>query len=108
MSADLDTPVTARGNSSSGSSSARGASAGVAHQRLSAVLVVGEIALAVLLPITAGLLVRSFSRLRDLAPGFPTTQLAAARLSPPPASYRGRERVEALYGEALDRMRAIQ
>jgi putative ABC transport system permease protein len=99
--------ATAPGHSSSGLASARGASAGAAPQRLSALLVVGEISLAVMVAITAGLLVRSFARLRDLTPGFQTTQLAAGRLSPPPASYSDRERVEVLYAGVLDRLRAL-
>lgn len=99
--------ATASVSASSGFSSARGATVGIPHQRLSTTLVVGEIALAVMLAITAGLLVRSFSRLRELTPGFPIENLATARLSPPPAAYTDRGRVDALYDGVLDRARAV-
>jgi len=80
---------------------------GVAHHRLSAALVVGEVALAVLLVITAGLLVRSFAALENLTPGFRTTHIVTARVSPPPATYADRARADALIGGILSRMAAL-
>jgi predicted permease len=86
---------------------ARGGGRGVAHHRLAAALVVGEVALAVLLAITAALLVRSFRELRDVTPGFRTSRLVAARVSPPAASYTEKARTTALYDGVLARAAAL-
>src|SRR5262249_25520468 len=61
------------------------ARSGVSHHRLASSLVIGEIALAVLLSITAGLLTRSFQRLTELTPGFSSERVVTALVSPPPA-----------------------
>lgn len=74
------------------------------HHRLASGLVAGEMALAVLLAITAGLLTRSFARLRDLAPGFRTERVISALVSPPPSSYRDAARTTAFYVQVLERM----
>jgi predicted permease len=86
---------------------ARGGGRGVAHHRLAAALVVGEVALAVLLAITATLLVRSFRELRDVTPGFRTSRLVAARISPPAASYADKARATALFDAVLARAGAL-
>jgi len=60
---------------------------GSAKQRLRRVLVVGEIALAVVLVIGAGLMLRSFSSLRAVDPGFDPEGLLTFRLFLPAADY---------------------
>jgi putative ABC transport system permease protein len=80
---------------------------GVSHHRLSGLLVAGEMALAVLLVIGATLLVRSFSALRRVEPGFQTTHVIAARVSPPGASYQDLARVSSLYATVLERVTAL-
>jgi len=80
--------------------------AGLSHHRVSGFLVAGEMALAVLLVIGATLLVRSFSALRQVEPGFQTTHVIAARVSPPGGSYEDRARVHSLYTAILDRLSA--
>ncbi len=79
---------------------------GVAHHRLASGLVAGEVALAVLLAITAGLLTRSFQHLTDLSPGFRAARVMTARVSPPAASYTDRARASALYSTLLERISA--
>jgi predicted permease len=86
---------------------ARGGGRGVAHHRLAAALVVGEVALAVLLAITAALLVRSFRELRNVTPGFRTSHLVAARISPPPARYTDKTRTTAFFNEVVARAAAL-
>jgi putative ABC transport system permease protein len=84
---------------------------GASHQRVSAFLVAGEVALAVLVVIGAELLVRSFRELRRLDPGFQTTHIVAVRLTPPHASYADATRMDAFYTSVLSRaagLRGIQ
>ncbi len=59
---------------------ARGSSGGVRHQRLRSVLVVAEVALAVMLLVGAALMVQSFLRLQGQDPGFRTDQLLTFRV----------------------------
>jgi putative ABC transport system permease protein len=56
----------------------RGSTSGPGHHRLRGVLVASEMALAVLLLVGSGLLLRSFSRLQDVPPGFQSDHLLVA------------------------------
>lgn len=85
----------------------RRVTAGAQHHRVSGFLVAAEMALAVLLVIGAALLARSFSALRNVAPGFQTTQVIAARITPPGGRYQDVTRVSQLYATILERMAAI-
>jgi len=58
------------------------------RRRLQGGLVVGEVALALVLLVGAGLLVRSFIRLIEVNPGFDTADVLAARIRLTPARYR--------------------
>jgi putative ABC transport system permease protein len=80
---------------------------GVGHQRVSAMLVVAEVALAVLVVIGAELLTRSFWELRDVDPGFRTSHIVAARMTPPSASYAEPSRTNELYASVLSRAAAL-
>jgi putative ABC transport system permease protein len=66
---------------------ARGAGAGVRHRRMRQLFVVAEIALAVVLLVGAGLLLRSFAALRGVNPGFDATNVLTARITVPIAKY---------------------
>jgi putative ABC transport system permease protein len=57
------------------------------RRRLQGGLVVGEVALALVLLVGAGLLVRSFIRLSSVNPGYDTRNLLAARIRLTPARY---------------------
>jgi len=67
--------------------SGRSASPGRHHRRLRDVLVVAELALAVVLVVGAGLLVRSFWTLRQVDPGFTADNVLHASVQLPPARY---------------------
>lgn len=63
------------------------ATAGPGRHRLQRGLVVAEIALAMVVLTGAGLLVRSFVRLRSVDPGYDVHQVLAARIRPAPTRY---------------------
>jgi putative ABC transport system permease protein len=85
------------------------AGAGVARerQRLRGVLVAGEIALAVILVVGAGLLIRSLWRLRAVNPGFDPEGLVTFFVSPPPTRARSPADLTALYTEIQDAARGL-
>lgn len=85
---------------------ARG-SAGRRTQFTRAALVVTEIALAVMLLSTAGLLVRSFQRLQEENPGFSPGGVITAQLSLPPAKYDQPQKRVAFADAMLSRLRAL-
>jgi putative ABC transport system permease protein len=85
----------------------RGSGNGRARQRLRGVLVTGEVALAVLLLVGAGLTARSFAALRAVDPGFEPAGVVTARVSPPIARYQERERWTGFYDALLERTRAL-
>lgn len=58
----------------------QGSGSGSRHQRFRSGLVVVEFALSLVLMIAAGLLLRSFSRLMDVNPGFDSSQVQLARI----------------------------
>ncbi len=84
---------------------ARG-SAGRRTTLLRAALVVGEIALAVMLLSTAGLLVRSFERMQQENPGFNPGGVITAQLTLPPAKYNTAARLAFTEG-VLTRLRGL-
>ena len=91
----------------SGSMLGRRATSSKSHARTLALLVGGEIALAVMLVVGSLLLVRSFAALRSIAPGFDPTHVIAARISAPAATYApGTDRLASFYADVLDRTRA--
>jgi putative ABC transport system permease protein len=82
-------------------------SAGRRTTFLRAALVVGEIALAVMLLSTAGLLVRSFEKLQQENPGFIPGGVLTAQLSLPAAQYDQPAKCVAFADAALTRLRAL-
>ena len=65
----------------------RGGSSSVRHRRMRSVLVVAEIALALVLLVGAGLLLRSFSALTRVSPGFNPQNLLVINLPMSPRTY---------------------
>lgn len=86
-------------------------SAGVKQRRLSSALVAAEAALAVIVLIGAGLLVRSLNRLLQVEPGFRVDHLLSLKIDLPPARYpggeRGDEQVNNFYQQLMPRLRAL-
>jgi predicted permease len=85
------------------------------HTRLRSLLVVAEIAMAVLLVAGAGLLLRSFWTIRAVNPGFEPENTLAVRYQLPPSRYpqdfsnypAGWERTFAFQRDVLERVRAV-
>jgi len=84
-----------------------GAGTGHARQRLRAALVISEIALAVVLVVGAGLLIRSLWRLRAVNPGFDPQGLVTFFISPPPPRAQDPARLAALYIQVEDAARGL-
>ena len=77
------------------------------QSRLRNGLVMAELALSLVLMVTAGLSLRGFIRLARVDPGFPTQGLLTAHLSLPAPQYADASRVRAFNSEFLERVRAI-
>src|SRR5207245_4499820 len=79
-----------------------GAGTGHRRQRLRAALVTSEIALAVILVVGAGLLIRSLWQLRAVNPGFDAAGLVSFYISPPLLRAHDPARLAALYSQVQD------
>jgi putative ABC transport system permease protein len=86
---------------------AQGASSGGGRQRYRHALVVIEMALAVVLLVGAGLMLRSLWALQRVQLGFDPSRVLTMRLSLPATSYQTAEQVVDFYTRLLDRVRAI-
>jgi len=82
----------------------RGSNAGSSSNRLRGVLVISEIALALVLLICAGLLIRSVLRLRDVNPGFNPSNLLTMNVPLPLARYPKEESWRAFYRRLVERL----
>jgi putative ABC transport system permease protein len=85
----------------------RTGTSGVLRQRLRSSLVVAEVALALVLLVGAGLLIRSFARLQSVDPGFRTDKTLTLFAVLPRAKYPDPARVAAFFEEARERMAAL-
>ena len=85
----------------------RGALAGRRGNRVRGGLIVAEMALAVMLLVGAGLLIRSFIELTAVDPGFRTEQVMAFDLALPASSYGGAAAERQFFDRLLDRVRAL-
>ncbi len=88
-------------------SSARAGFEGRRQKSVRKVLVVAEIALAVLLVVGAGLLVQSFYRVIAIDPGFETSNLAMARVSLPAETYPSAARRTTFFDDLLSRLENV-
>jgi putative ABC transport system permease protein len=86
--------------------SIRGSSS-VAARRFRSALVVAEVALALVLLIGAGLMIRSFARLMSIDPGFNAERVVTLRLTLPDARYPDRARWTTFHQELLRRVGAL-
>jgi putative ABC transport system permease protein len=82
---------------------------GVGRRRLSSSLVVGEMALAMMLVVAAGLLVRTLRKLSAIDTGLEGSHVLTARLTPNGNWCQGEnfQRCQVFYRQVLDRLRAL-
>jgi putative ABC transport system permease protein len=85
----------------------RGDSAGRRMRRWTDFLVVAEVALALALTVGAGLLVRSFSRLLRVEPGFDGRGVLTVSLTLPPARYDVADKAAVFWNELVRRAGAL-
>ncbi|HEV2666169.1 MAG TPA: ABC transporter permease, partial [Blastocatellia bacterium] len=85
----------------------RGLTGSAGGARIQRALVVSEVALAVMLVIAAGLLLRSFDRLLRIDPGFNMKNLLTVNIDLPASRYQDNPRVIAFYDRLLERARAL-
>ncbi len=78
-----------------------------AHRGLGAVLVAGQVALAMLVLVSAGLLTRSLTRLTRVDPGFRTNHLLTAHVALPPSRYAKDDQIRGFYDRLLPRIAAL-
>ncbi len=72
-----------------------------------AALAVGELAIALMLLVGAGLLIRSFIALNNEDPGFATNGVLALRIQLPSAVYGEPERITGFYEQLIERLKAL-
>jgi putative ABC transport system permease protein len=85
----------------------RGMRGGLARRGLRQVLVVSEVALAVVLVIGASLLVKSFWKMQRVDPGFVPDRMLVVQIQLPPSRYKGfadGDRVRAFYADLYSRV----
>ena len=82
-------------------------SAGAGRNRLRRTFVVAEVAIALMLLISAGLLVRSFAKLLDVRPGFDPHNVLTLRLSLPVTQYDKAPKVAGFYDNLLPRIAGL-
>ena len=75
--------------------------------RFKTVLVVAEVALALVLLIGAGLMIRSFARVGAIDPGFRSERVISTRVALPPAEYTDFQQWYGLYGRLLERVQSL-
>ncbi len=83
------------------------ASTGGGRQRFRNALVVAEMALAVVLLVGAGLMLRSLWALQRVPLGFDPTSVLTMRIALPAASYESPEQVEVFFQQLIERVRQL-
>ncbi|HEX7630640.1 MAG TPA: ABC transporter permease, partial [Lacunisphaera sp.] len=87
--------------------SSRGSSGGVAQSRVRSGLLIGEIALSLVLLVSASLLLTSFARLQRVAPGFKAEGVFIGFLNLPPTKYPNATALSNFFIRLQERLAAI-
>jgi putative ABC transport system permease protein len=87
--------------------STRGTTSGRGTRRLSNVMVAAEVALALMLLVSAGLLIRSFIRLTAVDPGYKTSGIVAAHVALPASRYPDPASKRLLFDRLVERVKTL-
>ncbi len=85
----------------------KGASSGASGGRIRSLLVVAEVALALILLVGAGLLIKSFIKLRSVDPGFNPENVLTVNVALPATRYPERQQAAVFYAELLEKVKAL-
>ena len=87
----------------------RGTAGASRTNRLRGLLIVAEIAMSFMLLVGAGLLIKSFARLRDVQPGFQADRVLTMRVSTPPGKFTETDDEQRLqfFRQLTDRIKAV-
>jgi putative ABC transport system permease protein len=77
------------------------------RNRLRSVLVLAEVALALVLLVGAGLMLKSFAKLLDLNLGYRTDNILTMRISLPSNKYKEDKQVASFYDQLLDKVKGL-
>jgi putative ABC transport system permease protein len=80
---------------------------GVERARVGRALVIAEIALALILLVSAGLLLQSFASLGKVRPGLETERMLTARVTLPPVGYSSPQKIARFYEQLVARLRVL-
>ena len=85
----------------------RGSTSGRSRQRFRTMLFISEVALAFVLVIGSGLLIRSLLQVQSVSPGFQPEHVLALEVSLPDARYDKDEKRQQFYRRAVERLRPL-
>ncbi|HKO44392.1 MAG TPA: ABC transporter permease [Pyrinomonadaceae bacterium] len=85
----------------------RGAGQGAGSHRLRSVFVVTQVALALVLLVGAGLLIRSLNRLKSVEPGFNPDQLLTMRVNLPDQRYDSEPKIINFFKQTVDQLKTL-
>ncbi len=85
----------------------RGATGGRSHNRMRHTLVVAQVALALVLLVGSGLMLRSFAALRNVDPGFDAADALSMNVSLPAVDYPGEDEVSRFILDATERIAGL-
>jgi putative ABC transport system permease protein len=80
---------------------------GLQRSRIRSLLVVTEVALALVLLICAGLMIKSFARLQQVSPGFEPKNLLTMNISLPRQKYKEDQQANVFFDQLFQRLRAV-
>jgi putative ABC transport system permease protein len=85
----------------------RSSSLGRRSRRLAGAMVASEVALALVLMVAAGLLLKSYVRLASVDPGFRTSDVVAVAIELPPARYGSSAQQQAFFTQLMSGLRSL-
>ncbi len=85
----------------------RGSSLGSGHRSTRSLLMVNEVAMALVLLVCAGLMIRSFQRLMRVQPGFEPENVLTLRVNLPVSKYTDDQKQSSFYRQVLERIEIL-